>query len=90
MASVLSAPSESHVAVSATQLLINNRWVPSESGKTFATINPSTGEEICQIAEADAADVEKAVERRARHSSTGRGARCSPPNAARCSTGWPI
>jgi aldehyde dehydrogenase (NAD+) len=41
--------------------LINNRWIPSESGKTFATINPSTGEEICQIAEADAADVEKAV-----------------------------
>jgi aldehyde dehydrogenase (NAD+) len=41
--------------------LINNRWVPSESGKTFATVNPSTGEEICQIAEADAADVDKAV-----------------------------
>jgi aldehyde dehydrogenase (NAD+) len=41
--------------------LINNRWVPSESGKTFATVNPSTGEEIGQIAEADAADVDKAV-----------------------------
>ena len=26
-----------------------------------ATINPSTGEEICQVAEADAADVDKAV-----------------------------
>jgi aldehyde dehydrogenase (NAD+) len=61
MATVLSAPSESHAGVSATQLLINNRWIPSESGKTFATINPSTGEEICQIAEADAADVEKAI-----------------------------
>ena len=46
----------------ATKLLINNRWVPSESGKTFATINPSTGEEICQVAEADAADVDKAVQ----------------------------
>jgi aldehyde dehydrogenase (NAD+) len=61
MATVLSSPTKSHVAVSATKLLINNRWIPSESGKTFATINPSTGEEICQIAEADAADVEKAV-----------------------------
>src|SRR3984885_3048396 len=61
MASVMSQPRESQAAVSATKLLINNRWVPSESGKTFATINPSTGEEICQIAEADAADVEKAV-----------------------------
>src|ERR1017187_4816222 len=61
MASVMSPARESRVAVSATKLLINNRWVPSESGKTFATINPYTGEEICQIAEADAADVEKAV-----------------------------
>jgi aldehyde dehydrogenase (NAD+) len=41
--------------------LINNRWVNSESGKTFPTINPATGEEICQVAEADAADVNKAV-----------------------------
>src|SRR5579862_9405299 len=61
MASVLSSPRETHVPISATKLLINNRWVPSESGKTFATINPSTGEEICQVAEADAADVDQAV-----------------------------
>jgi aldehyde dehydrogenase (NAD+) len=61
MVSILPVPSEIHVAPSATKLLINNRWVPSESGKTFATINPSTGEEICQVAEADAADVMKAV-----------------------------
>ena len=61
MASVMSPARESQAAVSATKLLINNRWVPSESGKTFATINPSTGEEICQISEADAGDVEKAV-----------------------------
>ena len=57
----MSPAKESRVAVSATKLLINNRWVPSKSGKTFATVNPSTGEEICQIAEADAADVDKAV-----------------------------
>jgi aldehyde dehydrogenase (NAD+) len=55
------SPTESPVAISATTLLIDNRWIPSESGKTFATINPATGEEICQVAEADAADVEKAV-----------------------------
>jgi aldehyde dehydrogenase (NAD+) len=61
MASVMSSAQESRVAVSATKLLINNRWIPSESGKTFATINPATGEEICQVSEADAADVEKAV-----------------------------
>jgi len=61
MASVLSSPSKNQVAVSATKLLINNRWVNSLSGKTFATINPTTGEEICQVAEADAADVDLAV-----------------------------
>jgi aldehyde dehydrogenase (NAD+) len=61
MVSTLPVPPEVHAAPSVTKLLINNRWVPSESGKTFATINPSTGEEICQVAEADAADVDKAV-----------------------------
>jgi aldehyde dehydrogenase (NAD+) len=61
MASVLTSLNDSRVALSATKLLINNRWIASESGKTFGTFNPSTGEEICQVAEADAADVEKAV-----------------------------
>ncbi len=61
MASVLSSLNDSRVALSATKLLINNRWIASESGKTFGTFNPSTEEEISQVAEADAADVEKAV-----------------------------
>jgi aldehyde dehydrogenase (NAD+) len=61
MTSVLAVPSEIGIPVLATKLLINNRWVGSESGKTFPTINPSTGEEICQVAEADAADVDRAV-----------------------------
>jgi aldehyde dehydrogenase (NAD+) len=52
---------ESPVAVKATRLLIDNRWVNSESGKTFPTINPATGKEIAQVAEADAADVNRAV-----------------------------
>ena len=61
MVSTLPTPTVVPVTPSVTKLLINNRWVPSESGKTFATINPSTGEEICQVAEADAPDVDKAV-----------------------------
>lgn len=32
------------------------------SGKTFPTLNPQTEEEICQVAEADSADVDRAVE----------------------------
>jgi aldehyde dehydrogenase (NAD+) len=57
----MSSPAETHARISATKLLINNRWVSAESGRTFGTINPSTGEEICQVAEADSADVDKAV-----------------------------
>ncbi|MGA8367678.1 MAG: aldehyde dehydrogenase family protein, partial [Candidatus Acidiferrales bacterium] len=49
------------VSVRAKKLLINNEWVDSVSRKTFATINPASGEEICQVAEADAADVDRAV-----------------------------
>merc|ERR1719348_325460 len=44
-----------------TQLFINNEWVDSVSGKTFPTINPTNGEEICQVQEGDKADVDKAV-----------------------------
>src|SRR5271155_5409273 len=62
MATALSTLLGTKVAPSATKLLINNRWIPSESGESFATVNPSTGEEICQVAAADALDVEKAVQ----------------------------
>ena len=52
---------EPNVKIQATKLLINGQWVNSASGKTFPTINPSTAEVIAQVAEADAADVDKAV-----------------------------
>ncbi|XP_066274900.1 retinal dehydrogenase 2-like [Branchiostoma lanceolatum] len=44
-----------------TEIFINNEWHKSESGKTFSTINPATGEKICDIQEGDKADVDKAV-----------------------------
>jgi aldehyde dehydrogenase (NAD+) len=61
MASTLSLPTESRVSLPELKLLIDNCWVASVSGRTFATVNPSTGEDICQVAEADAADVDYAV-----------------------------
>jgi aldehyde dehydrogenase (NAD+) len=61
MATMTAPATEHDVHVSATKILINNRWVDSASGKTFSVLNPSTGEEICQVAEADSADVDKAV-----------------------------
>src|ERR1700719_4468647 len=42
-------------------LLIGGKWQDSVSGKTFDTINPATGEVICQVAEGDKADVDLAV-----------------------------
>ncbi len=42
-------------------LFIGGKWLDSVSGKTFATINPATGETICQVAEGDKADVDLAV-----------------------------
>src|SRR5579871_6070404 len=52
---------EPTVKISANKLLINNKWVEAASGKSFPTINPSTGEVITHVAEADAADVDLAV-----------------------------
>ena len=43
------------------QLFIDGQWVDSESGKTFHTPNPATGETLAQVAEADKADIDKAV-----------------------------
>jgi phenylacetaldehyde dehydrogenase len=43
------------------KMLINGKWVEASSGKTFATYNPATGEELVQVAEGDKADIDKAV-----------------------------
>ncbi|MGB7923173.1 MAG: betaine-aldehyde dehydrogenase [Pyrinomonadaceae bacterium] len=43
------------------QLFIDGKWVDAESGKTFETPNPATGETLAEVAEADKADVDKAV-----------------------------
>ncbi len=44
-----------------TKMLIDGQWRDSQSGKTFATINPATEEVIAQVAEGDAADIDLAV-----------------------------
>src|SRR5436309_6767974 len=42
-------------------MLIGGKWVDSQSGKTFPTVNPATGDVICQVAEGDKADIDLAV-----------------------------
>ncbi|CAF3303480.1 unnamed protein product [Rotaria socialis] len=49
------------VEIKYTQIFINNEWHKAANGKTFPVINPSTGEEICQVEEGTRADVDKAV-----------------------------
>ncbi|MBV9538388.1 MAG: aldehyde dehydrogenase family protein [Acidisphaera sp.] len=41
--------------------LIGGRLVPARSGKTFAVVNPATGDEVANAAEGDADDVDAAV-----------------------------
>jgi aldehyde dehydrogenase (NAD+) len=43
------------------KMLIGGRWVDAVSGKTFETLDPSTGEVICRVAEGDKADIDLAV-----------------------------
>src|SRR5260370_20391047 len=42
------------------KMLIGGRWVESASGKTFDSINPSSGEVLAKVAEGDAEDINRA------------------------------
>uniref|UniRef100_A0A8D3BZY1 aldehyde dehydrogenase (NAD(+)) n=1 Tax=Scophthalmus maximus TaxID=52904 RepID=A0A8D3BZY1_SCOMX len=44
-----------------TKLFINNEWHESCSGRKIPVYNPATGELLCDVDEADAEDVDKAV-----------------------------
>ncbi|XP_060927451.1 aldehyde dehydrogenase, cytosolic 2-like isoform X2 [Limanda limanda] len=44
-----------------TKLFINNEWHESCSGRKIPVYNPATGELLCDVEEADAEDVDKAV-----------------------------
>lgn len=54
--------SPADVPVEHTECFIDGQWRPAQSGKTFATINPATEQEIAQVAEGDAADVDAAAQ----------------------------
>lgn len=50
-----------HKQIKCTKLFINNEFVDAASGKTYETINPSTGKPICSVADGQKEDVDKAV-----------------------------
>jgi aldehyde dehydrogenase (NAD+) len=43
------------------RMLINGEWVRAASGKSFQSLNPSTGEVLATVAEGDKEDIDRAV-----------------------------
>jgi acyl-CoA reductase-like NAD-dependent aldehyde dehydrogenase len=65
------------------RLLINNQWVPAKSGKSFETIDPTSENVLCLVAEGDKADVNEAVTAARRAFEEGAWGRSSPHERAR-------
>src|SRR5262245_21987115 len=62
MLEVLNSFKEQIMAVKKYQLFINGKFVDAQSGKTFEAINPANQEVLGTFQEANAADVDRAVQ----------------------------
>ena len=60
-AEALSDAAREFVAAGPHKLLIGGERLEAGDGRTFATIDPATGEPICEVAQAGAEDVDRAV-----------------------------
>ena len=71
------------------RMLIDGKWLEAASGKTFATVNPATGQVLAQVAEGDAEDIERAVAaaRRAFDGPVAQGEAAT--SGRRCCSSWP-
>ncbi len=49
------------VSAPVRKMLIDGKWVEAASGKSFATLNPATGEVLARVAEGDREDVDRAA-----------------------------
>ncbi len=65
------------------QLFINGEWVDAASGRTFATPNPATGDNLATVAEGDAEDIDRAVRAARRAFEDGPWARMTPSDRGR-------
>src|SRR5437016_2292502 len=61
MATAVAEPKAAPPKVRQTNMLIDGKFVPAASGKTFESVNPATGDVISNVAEGDKADVDKAA-----------------------------
>ena len=57
----LSEAARTFVSADPHKLLIGDEWVEAADGRTFETIDPATGDVICEVAHAGAEDVDRAV-----------------------------
>jgi phenylacetaldehyde dehydrogenase len=64
-------------------VLIDGRWVPAKSGKTFDVFDPSTGQVIAKAAACEKADVDAAVDAARTAFDSGPWARMSPSERGR-------
>ncbi len=61
MATSLQSSATAAVQIEHTDCFIDGRWLPAQSGKRFASVNPATEEVIAEVAEGDAADIDLAA-----------------------------
>src|SRR5215470_6492142 len=55
------SPAVSAFIAKPKRLYIDGHWVPAASGKTFTTIDPASEQVICEVAEGDREDVDRAA-----------------------------
>src|SRR5260370_26508754 len=79
---IMSSPQPTQTTPRRYQLFIDGQFVDAESGKTFSSPNPATGETFAEVAEADKADVDKAVAA-ARKAMTGKWSKMSARDRGR-------
>src|SRR5882724_3187888 len=78
-----SAVVKSFLKAPLARLLINGKWVPAKSGKTFDAINPTNEDVLAHVAEGDKADVDEAVKAARKAFESGPWSRTGPHERAR-------
>jgi aldehyde dehydrogenase (NAD+) len=82
MRPIMSTPQPAQTTPRRYQLFIDGQFVDAESGKTFSSPNPATGETFAEVAEGDQADIDKAVAA-ARKATTGKWSKMSARDRGR-------
>ncbi|MBF6619252.1 MAG: aldehyde dehydrogenase family protein [Patulibacter sp.] len=76
-------PREHAPSIGDTRLLIDGQRIDALSGGTFATVDPSTGAELAQVAEGRSEDIDRAVQAARRAFESGPWPRIKPNERAR-------